>query len=121
MSRYFGFAWAALAIASCGPATTDVTVHAVAVGSACHGYLQLQCQCCGSGQDFCLQYVDGIVADGDAVTSSTEQECAARKVQVTDVPAWCAATFPSPSTLRAACQSFPPDTEVTGSDTPSGE
>jgi hypothetical protein len=107
---WFGAGVLFLVVSSCGADTRDVTVQAVVQGGACESYLVLQCACCGSGKTYCEQYVADIVASGEAVSTSTEAECAARKAEVKDVPAWCAATFTTSGALRTACQGFPPGT-----------
>lgn len=97
----------------------DVTRQAgtVTTGGECHQLLQLQCQCCGSGQPYCVDYVDDLVADGAAYSDSTETECAARRAEAKDVPAWCSATFTTAEARRRACQGFTGD--VSTGDVPS--
>ena len=111
---------ALLLLAACGAETQDVSVVSIVSGGECHGYLTLQCACCGSGKSNCEQYVDLLVADGDAYTNSTESECKARRAQVTDVTTWCAATFTTTAAVRAACQGFPPGSGLSGDATAGG-
>ncbi len=94
---------------SCGGDEPGLRGNVVAKDGECAALLELQCDCCGSGRDYCLQFVEETVASGEARTDSTEAECAARRERVgTDVPKWCTETFVTVEQKRAACQGFAP-------------
>ncbi len=98
-----------LSLAACGADEPGLQGMVVTKDGDCATLLDLQCDCCGSGRDYCLQFVEETVTSGEARTESTEAECAARREQVgADVPAWCTNTFVTESQKRAACQGFAP-------------
>lgn len=98
-----------VALAACGADEPALRGNVVAKDGDCAALLELQCDCCGTGRDYCLQFVEETVASGEARSDSTEAECAARRSQVgADVPAWCTKTFVTEAQKRAACQGFAP-------------
>ena len=96
---------AVLTMFSCSPENSTEQGFQVLDGSACYTLLLAQCGCCGEGEANCTAYVDYLVSNDKAWTSTSEAVCETDNQLAAE--ALCA-RYDSPAKLAVACQGFSP-------------